>query len=155
MSNHTVASYLNSESGDRDFGFQSIIRNSNSDDHSMSLLDWFDRQEVVSLHGTEHGKSGQSTTITFGLAGLAAPYFPILRGLIALGQPRTFGVEVDTKTRSFSLRLEEDQEAEVKNYLKPLFVLIKSEVRFKQVLRKVLLNQEKFEREEKLLYRSL
>lgn len=155
MTNHTIAYYLNRESVERSFGFQSIIRNSNSDDHNMSLLDWFDRQEFVSLHGTEHGKCGQSTTITFGLAGLAAPYFPILRGLIALGQPRTFGVRVDLKTRSISLELEENQEVAVRNYLKPLFALIQSEVRFKQVLRKILVNQEKFERAEKLLFRSL
>ena len=59
------------------------------------------------------------------------------------------------ESRSFILEIEAAQEYEVKKYLSKIFNLINSEIRFKQVLRKVIINQEKFKKEEKLLFNSL
>ncbi len=155
MPNHIAASYLPHESTQRTFSFQTVTRNNNAKEDSLSLLDWIDSQDVISVQGKEYDHSSQSIAITFSLDGLASGYFSLVRGLMAFGQPRSFDLQADVKSRNFTLRLEVGQEATAKTYLSKILALINTEIRFKQVLRKVIVNQEKFEKEERLLFNSL
>lgn len=155
MPNHITTSYLTNESIQRTFSFQTISRNNNANGDSLSLLDWIDSQEIISLQGKEYDNNSQSTTLTLSLAGLASGYFSLVRGLMALDQPRSFTLQAAVKTRNFTLQLEAGQEAATKIYLGKILALLNAEIRFKQVLRKVIDNREKFEREERLLFNSL
>ena len=155
MSNHTTASYLQNESNETDLGFRKITRSNASYDDRMGLLGWLQAQEIIALHDSAGDDSGNPLTVQFSLAGLASSHFPILRALIALGRPSTFNIQSDGNSRTFTLRYSADQEAEVKSYLHLVLSLIRAEVRFRQVLRQVLVNQEKFEMEERLLFRNL
>lgn len=155
MPSHTTASYLQNESNETDLGFRKITRSNASYDDRMGLLGWLQAQEIVTLEESTANDSAQPPAVKFGLAGMASSHFPILRALIALGRPSTFTIQSDGNKRSFTVRFSADQEAEVKSYLHLVLSLIRAEVRFRQVLRQVLVNQEKFEMEERLLFRNL
>ena len=155
MSNNIAASFPNIESTPRASGFQAISRAERPNEDGLSLSDWFGAYETVSIQSQDYGQDGDSIAITFRLTGLASEYFPLLRGLVALGRPKTFVFQAVPQAKNFSLKLEVGQESEVQIYLSRLFAIIDSEIRFKQVLRKVIINQDKFEREERLLYNSL
>lgn len=155
MSNNIAASFPSDEATPGASGFQAISRAESPNEDALSLSDWIGIHETVSFQSQSDDQSGKSTTITFRLSGTASGCFSLLRGLIALGRPRTFIFQALLQTRNFSLKLEVGRESEVKIYLSRLFAIIDSEIRFKQVLRKVIVNQDKFEREERLLYNSL
>jgi len=155
MSKNTSPSYLNNGSTPGIFSFQTVSRAKSSIEDTSSLSDWIGTQEFVSLQTQSYDQEGKSATLTFSLTGFAAEHFSLMRGLIALGQPLSFILQAVPKTRNFSLQFEVGQEQEVNSYLSRLFAIIESEIRFKQVLRKVIANQERFEREERLLFNNL
>lgn len=155
MSNNIVASYLNSDSTQRKFSFQTVSRNHNSNEDTLSMLDWMAAQEIVSLEQVHGDLDWAKDKIEFSLVGQASDYYSLFKGLIAFGKPRGLEFKTVAGSRSFLLQVEAAQEREAKMYLSKIFNLISSEIRFKQVLRKVIVNQEKFEREEKLLFSSL
>jgi hypothetical protein len=154
MSSNNTASYLNNELTLPASHFQSISRNADSELEALSLLEWMGTQENISFQ-RESNDAEQASKMVLSLIGAASDYFPLLRGIIALGQPLTFIFQVMAGSRTFVLQYAADQESEVKSYLNQVFSLINAEIRFKQVLRKVIVNQEKFEKEERLLFNSL
>lgn len=151
MYNHIAASLPNNEPTTS--AFQTISR-AGIKDETLSLTDWIVSHGAVSLHEHSYDPLGKSMTITFSLTGVASKYFSVLRGLIGLGRPSSISIAALPKARNFSLKVVLGQESEAKVYLSKLFAIIESEIRFKQVLRKIIINQEKFEREERLLYNS-
>lgn len=154
MSNNIAASYSNSDSTQRTFSFQTITRNESSNQDMLSLSDWLATQEIISLRA--HAVLDQAVNkIEFSLDGSASDLYSLFKGLNAMSQPRTFKFHAVAESRSFIVEIKSAQEYEVKKHLSKIFSLINSEIRFKQVLRKVIINQEKFEREEKLLFNSL
>lgn len=154
MSSNNTASYQNNESTLPASHFQTISRRRKSDEDVSSLLEWIGTQENISFQ-QKSDDTDQATEIAFSLAGSSSEYFPLLRALIALGQPLTFIIQAVSGSRTFVLQYAADQESEVKGYLSKVFSLINAEIRFKQVLRNVIANQERFEREERLLFNSL
>lgn len=155
MSNNIAASFLNSDTTQRTFSFQTVSRNINSNENTLSMLDWMAAQEIVSLEQVHGDLDRAKDKIEFSLVGQASHYYSLFKGLIAFGQPRAFKFKTIAGSRSFVLQVEAAQERAAMTYLSKIFNLINSEIRFKQVLRKVIVNQEKFEREEKLLFNSL
>lgn len=157
MTNYTVSSYSKNIFPERVFSFQKVSRNKNASSDTASFAEWIGGNEIVSLQ--EQGfieKSGISYhKISFRLAELAAVYYSLLKGIIALGKSGDFTIQSEDNSRSFVLQFEVSQEAGVRGYLDQILNLIKDEMRFKRVLRQVISNQEKFEREEKLLFTEL
>jgi hypothetical protein len=156
MTNNTAAAYINNDFKSRTFSFQTISRNENSSTEGLGLLEWMDAQEIITLHQQADGEGDRAgRNIEFSLKGLAAEYYSLVKALIVQGAPRTFTFQVMGQSRSFNLLTNGAQESEVRRYLSKIFSLIDSEIRFKQVLRKMIVNQEKFEMEERLLFNSL
>lgn len=153
MSNHITASYLNDHSTQRVFSFRTILRNENTEHDSLSLAEWINTREYISLEQDITDKVHQK--IGFSLSGISAGLYPLLRAIIASSRPRSFSFQAVTQSRSFMVEFEVSQEAEVKDYLSKILRIADAELRFKQVLRKVIINQEKFEREQKLLFMEL
>ncbi|HLT06179.1 MAG TPA: hypothetical protein VK014_01565 [Cyclobacteriaceae bacterium] len=152
MSTYIAASYSSQKSNQGAFSFRSIIKNDQTAD-GLTLLEWLNNNELISLHN--HNTDGTTHSLSFSLAGPASDYFPLLRSIILLGLPNSFTLNAAVQSRSFNLQWKEPKEPEVRNYLVKVLDLISAEIRFKQVLRKVIANQEKFEKEERLLFNSL
>ena len=153
MYNHLATSLPHNESV-RPSAFQALSRAESNNEEALSLTEWIGAHGTVSIDSHSYDPTGKTLKIIFSLTDLASQYFSLLRGLIGLGRPSSILVEALPKERNFSLQLEVGMESEARMYLSRLFAIIDSEIRFKQVLRKIIINQEKFEREERLLYNS-
>lgn len=152
-----IASSYKNTSPERIFSFQTVARNENTAFGSLSLWDWMVSSEVVSLEEPSAANTQGNTLqeINFSLSERLASFFPLLRGILASDQPQFFELQADSKLKSFKLIYHAEGEAEAKDYLSKVLGIVKAEARFKQVLRKVIVNQEKFLREEKLLFMEL
>lgn len=157
MSNN-IASYLpHNISTDRVFSFQKISRAENINSNPVNLKDWILENELLSFDEkavTEEASQG-SQKIWFSLSEKFAEYFPLLRGVFASAKSSAFSLQTNNSLKSFSLKFDTAIEAEAKEYLSRVLHIISAESRFKRVLRKIITNQEKFEREEKLLFTEL
>lgn len=151
----TASSHKNT-SPERTFSFQAIVRNENTDSGSPSLLEWIGSNELVSLKKSNTDTSNQtSREIIFSLSETVAVYFPLLKGILASAKSQWFVLRTDDGSKSFALRYDKEREIEVRDLLFKVLGIVDAEARFKQVLRKVIVNQEKFNREEKLLFKEL
>lgn len=157
MTHYIASTYSKNISPKNVFSFQKVLRSEKASSNTASFSEWIDSNEILSLE--EEGlieKLGISYhKISFRLAELATVYYSLLKGIIAFGTSENFTIRSEQNSRSFVLQFEVSQEAEVRRYLDQILNLIKDEMRFKRVLRQVISNQEKFEREEKLLFTEL
>ncbi|QDH79677.1 hypothetical protein FKX85_11775 [Echinicola soli] len=144
------------------FSFQSVSRNKDKDLTSLSAYDWLAHNEFVQLEGqgsfgfhnyADANKKFQA--IYFTLKGDIAAHYAFFRGIVLAGQPKEIYLENIHENRSFTLKFYKKNEAVAKQYLEKIFRIVNEEIRFKQVLRKVLINQEKHRLEEKLLLNEL
>ncbi|AGA78716.1 hypothetical protein Echvi_2469 [Echinicola vietnamensis DSM 17526] len=156
-SNHSISTQNN-----HIFSFQSVIRNKTTDQKSLSAYEWLSENEFVQLEGQGtfgfhnfEAANKQFQAIYFTLKGDLAAHYAFFRGIVLAGQPKEVYLENIHENRSFTLKFYKKNEAVAKEYLEKIFRIVNDEIRFKQVLRKVLINQEKHRLEEKLLFNEL
>src|SRR5690554_5220520 len=139
----SIASSHKNTSPERTFSFQSVVRNENFDLGSPSLVDWIGSNELVSLEKSSIHTSIQTIQeISFSLSDTVAGYFPLLRGILASAKSQLFEIQANNTLKTFDLRYDIEREAEAKDYLAMVLAILDAEARFKQVLRKVIINQE-------------
>src|SRR5690606_15722215 len=152
MSTYIAASYSSQKFNQRAFSFRSIIKNDQTAD-GLTLLEWVNNNELISLHN--HNTDGTTHSLSFSLAGPASDYFPLLRSIILLVLPNSFTLNVAVHIRSANLESAEPKETDERQYRVKVLDLISAEILLKQVLRKVIANKEKLEKQERLLYKRL
>jgi|SRR5690606_18909138 len=138
------------------FTFQTVSRNEKIHSHAISLWDWIRENENIKIESQSSFSEKQLKLqkINFSLHGKAVVYYPLLKGIIASGS-FTNRIMPDANKRSFTFTFDLEFESEALEYLVNVLKIVEEEVRFKQVLRKVIINQEKFVLEEKLLFHEL
>lgn len=80
---------------------------------------------------------------------------PLLNGLLAIGQPRKGSVEFYPELDTFAVKFYQSEEQVAATFIERIFALIKEEIRFKQILKRVIETQERFGRESQLLKKEL
>ncbi|AWW31939.1 hypothetical protein DN752_18340 [Echinicola strongylocentroti] len=157
-----ASNYTNSVQQNKIFSFQSVSRNEAVEATSLTAYDWLENNEFVQLQGqgsfgfqnyADANKKFQA--IYFTLKGNLAAQYAFFRGIVLAGQPKEIYLENIHENRSFTLKFYKKNEEVAKRYLEKIFKIVNEEIRFKQVLRKVLVNQEKHRLEEKLLFNEL
>lgn len=83
------------------------------------------------------------------------PIQPLFNGLISIGQPSRGTVEYYQALETFAVKYYQDDEQETASYLEKVFLVLKEEIRFKQILKTVIEKQARFEKESLLLNREL
>ncbi|MEX2594544.1 MAG: hypothetical protein WD426_17370 [Anditalea sp.] len=153
----TASPYIENASSEENFTFRSVSRNERIDTNSISLLDWISQNENIYVkdHAVSSLDSKGLKEIHFSLSGKLAGFYPLLRGIAGSGQPQSLLLNANHEERNFTLQFDASSEGEAKKYLSKVLNIIEDEARFKQVLRKVIANQEKFKLEEKLLFKEL
>jgi|GEM_PF-1250728 len=156
-----ASNYNTSELSTNTFSFQSVIRN-NPKEESIRVYDWLSEHESVEVQGEGAfgfgnfpGANKRFQAIYFSLKGDLAEHYALFRGIVLAGQPKEVYLENIHETRSFTLKFYQANEEVAKQYVQKIFKIVSEEIRFKQVLRKVLVNQEKHRLEEKLLLNEL
>ncbi|GAB3660793.1 hypothetical protein GCM10028791_34860 [Echinicola sediminis] len=156
-----IASNYNSALSTNTFSFQSVIRNLPTEE-SISVHDWLKEHDSVQVEGEGAfnfgnfpGANKSFQAIYFSLTGELAEHYALFRGIVLAGQPKEVFLENIHETRSFTLKFYKSNEAIAKKYVEKVFKMVGEEIRFKQVLRKVLANQEKHQLEERLLFNDL
>ena len=148
----TIASY----NKENTFTFKTISKTGDNK-KTASLLEWLNSQGDLKLEDqsafNDHG--GSFRGINFRLTGSWAVYYPLLRSLSLFGSSENSSLKADHSQRSFAFKYKASAEGEAKSYLVRLLGIIQKEVRFKQVLGKLMENQVKFQQEETLLIAGL
>src|SRR5690606_18475439 len=149
-------SYIKDTSTKRIFTFQTVSRNEKVNFDAISLWDWIRDNENIKIESQSLASENKLELhkIQFSLTGKATAYYPLLKGIIASGAPSNL-IQADTKERSFTYIVNVESETESLKSFVDILKIVEEEVRFKQVLRKVIINQEKFKLEEKLLFHEL
>ncbi|GGZ26205.1 hypothetical protein GCM10007049_18530 [Echinicola pacifica] len=144
------------------FSFQSVIRNNNKEVNELNVREYLASRSDVELEGqgtfsfgNYAGVNKEFNAVYFNLKGNLSEHYAFFRGLVLAGQPNELFLESVHETKSFTLKFYNKNEAVAKKYLEKLFKIVEDELRFKQVLRKVLVNQERHKLEEKLLFNEL
>ena len=152
-----MALLVTKSSTPENYSFHKVSTNDIKSSDRTRLLDWLKENDLIYLQSEKVSidSNSQKQTFTFSLTGISSDYFPLLRGIAASGQGSAFKLQVNSKLKSFAFLYDKLDEEEAKEYLKKVLNLVRKEIRFKQVLRKVLFNQEKFSREEKLLFSEM
>lgn len=152
-----MALIVTKSSTPENYSFHKVSTNDNRISDTTSLLDWIKENDLIYLQ-SEGGSidiHSQNKSLIFSLSGISSDYFPLLRGISASGFGSAFKLLVKPQSKIFTFVYNIQDEAEAKEYLSKVFNMVRKEIRFKQVLRKVLFNQEKFRREEKLLFNEM
>lgn len=154
----TASQLLVKSSSEGNFSFQSVSRNEKIDSHSMSLLDWIHQNGNITIEGLVENSIDQKTglkEIQFSLSGKLVAFYSLLRGIAASGQPQSLWLQTNHKEKTFTFKFDASAEEGAKEFLTKVLKILEDEARFKQVLRKIIKNQEKFKLEEKLLLNEL
>lgn len=148
----TSASY----NKENNFILESISKTDNNADKA-SLVEWLSSQEDLKLEdpSTFANPNKSRRGFDFRLIGSLAIYYPLLRSLSLSGVTGTISLKADHSRRKFSIEYEAHAERKAKSYLARLLGIVQEERRFKQVLGKLLKNQEKSRQEEALLMAGL
>ena len=152
-----MALLVTKSSTPENYSFQKISTNDINSSVRTRLLDWLKDNDLIYLQSQEVSieSNSQKQTLKFSLTGISSDYFPLLRGIAASGYAKAFWLQVNSKLKSFVFEYDNQDEAEAKEYLSKVLNLVRKEIRFKQVLRKIIYNQDKHRREEKLLFGEL
>lgn len=139
------------------FSFQTVSTNEKSNPKSRVLENWINLDEHISVEKQSTFTQANKTyrEICFNLSGQAAAYYPLFRSIIASLPSYLHSLQANRKAKCFVLKFDVGMENEISAYLSKAIDLIKAEIRFKQVLRKLIDNQERFNREERLLFNQL
>lgn len=151
-----IASLYKNTSSERVFNFKSVLRNETSNPESLTLEGWMNLDEHITVGELATVTQSNQTyrKICFSLSGHAAAYYPLFRSIIASGPPHVHLI-TNKEVKGFVLKFVVGMEDEVSRYLAKVLDMIKAEIRFKQVLRKLIANQERFLLEERLLFNQL
>jgi hypothetical protein len=76
-------------------------------------------------------------------------------GLTSIGQPAGIILEHQKELGTFSLKFYSNQSHEAAGYIDRIIKLVKEEIRFKKILKRILFNQREFESGEQLLRKEL
>ncbi|WP_186756436.1 hypothetical protein [Echinicola salinicaeni] len=158
----TASNYNTSVLNQNTFSFKSVIRNNVQDRSNINVYDWLQQHDAVKVEGkgafdfANFKNSNKSFQVVyFSLDAELADHYALFRGIVLAGQPKEVFLENVHEKRSFSLKFYKNNESVAKEYLEKVFRIVNEEIRFKKVLRKVLVNQEKHRLEEKLLLNEL
>jgi hypothetical protein len=80
---------------------------------------------------------------------------PLFRGLILLGKPASLSLIYDLEKAQVFFTFSQSEKKEVEKFLSDVFELVKKEVRFKQLLEKVIEIKRRHQAEQALLQSSL
>ncbi len=80
---------------------------------------------------------------------------PLFRGLILLGKPATLSLIYDFDRAQVFFTFSQSESQEVERFFNRVIDLLKKEVRFKQILEKVIENNRRYQAEQALLHSSL
>ncbi|MCU0399478.1 MAG: hypothetical protein MUE75_00505 [Algoriphagus sp.] len=80
---------------------------------------------------------------------------PLFRGLILLGKPTSLSLIYDSGKAQVFFTFSQSEKKEVEKFLGKVVELLKKEVRFKQLLEKVIENKQRYQAEQSLLQNSL
>lgn len=80
---------------------------------------------------------------------------PLFRGLLLMGKPVTLSLIYDFSNSQVFFTYSQHENKEVERFFAQVILLLKKEVRFKQILEKVIANNRKFQVEQALLQASL
>jgi hypothetical protein len=152
-----MALIVTKSSTPENYSFQKVSTNDVSSSAQIRLLDWLKENDLIYLQSEKVFMDSQfpKQEVVFCLTGISTDYFPLLRGIAASGHGSPFRLLVNSPLKSFTFAYDIQDEAEARIYLSKVLNLVRKEIRFKQVLRKVIYNQEKFKREEKLLFSEM
>jgi hypothetical protein len=152
-----ASSYTGNAAPEEDFTFQSVSICKKTDDPSKTILDWISQNENIHVEDQAYSVDPEMGVkkIRFSLTGNLAGLFPLLRGIAGSGHPSSIFLDAHTKEKYFILQFDTSSEGKAREYLSKVFKIIEDEFRFKLLLKKVISNQEKFIREEKLLFNEL
>lgn len=139
------------------FNFTQVSRNEKAEIKPVSLLEWLhDNPMLDLLTVTEDSDSGRIfQELSFRLAGKASAQYPLLKGMFSSGRPKQLALQADDASKIIFLRFDKAEERGAYQYISRVLSIIDEEVRFRQVLRKVIENQQRFVLEEKLLLNEL
>ncbi|HLU89406.1 MAG TPA: hypothetical protein VKZ51_06190 [Cyclobacteriaceae bacterium] len=139
------------------FNFTQVSRNEKAEIKPVSLLEWLQDNPMLDLLTvTEDSDSGGIfQELSFRLAGKASAQYPLLKGMFSSGRPKQLALQADDASKIIFLRFDKADETGAYQYISRVLSIIDEEVRFRQVLRKVIENQQRFVLEEKLLLNEL
>lgn len=152
-----MALIVTKSSTPENYSFQKVSTNDVTSSGKIRLLDWLKENDLIYMQSEKVSMDSQfpKQEVIFCLTGISADYFPLLRGIAASGMGSALRIQVNSALKSFTFVYDKRDEAEAKEYLSKVLSLVRKEIRFKQVLRKVIFNQEKYKREEKLLFSEM
>lgn len=139
------------------FNFTQVSRNEKPEIKPVSLLEWLHDNPVLDLltvtEGSDSGRDFQE--LSFRLAGKASAQYPLLKSMFSSGRPKQLALQADDASKIIFLRFDKAEETPAYQYISRVLSIIDEEVRFRQVLRKVIENRQRFVLEEKLLLNEL
>lgn len=152
-----MALIVTKSSTPEDYSFHKVSKNNVGSSDKIRVLDWLKDNDLVYLQSEKISTEARfpHQEVIFCLTGIAADYFPLLRAIAAAGYGSALRLQVDSRLKCFTFVYGLQDEAEAGEYLSKVFNLVRKEIRFKQVLRKIIYNQDKHRREEKLLFGEL
>lgn len=80
---------------------------------------------------------------------------PLFRGLILLGKPKSLSIIYDFDRSQAFFTFSQNEKMEVVRFFNQVIELLKKEVKFKEILEKVILNKKRFQAEQGLLNSAL
>ena len=81
--------------------------------------------------------------------------FPLFRGLIRLGKPKSLHLTFSNEERSIFYSFKEEDQTEVEQFFARVLALLQKEVKFKKVLKEIIDNRLRFKTEQSLLQTAL
>jgi len=81
--------------------------------------------------------------------------YPLLRGLSEAGKPRNLSLQFSENDKSAHFYYPESCASEIAAYFNKLFILLRNEIKFKSILKKVIINRDRFKAEQMQLHSSL
>lgn len=81
--------------------------------------------------------------------------FPLFKGIAGLGKPSSLVLTFSNEDKSIFYTFESKRIREIEQFFTRVLTLLQKEVRFKQVLKEVIANRQRFKAEQSLLQSSL
>ncbi|WP_194774482.1 hypothetical protein [Pararhodonellum marinum] len=148
-------------SSERIFSFQKVSRKTSENPQPVVLDYLLESAQVTVIENTafdfpnfpESNKIFK--VIYFELSDASKELKGLFRGLFSLGKPKGVILEEIKEKDQFVVKYYESDAQVVRTYLSGIFSLVEGEQRFKSLLKKIIINQEKFRNEEALLQKEL
>lgn len=83
------------------------------------------------------------------------PLFPLFRGLVGLGKPRSLSLTFSREDNSIFYSFNAEAQPEVEQFFARVLSLLQKEVKFKKILKEVIENRLRFKAEQSLLQTTL